>query len=343
VASDAYHQLKSMPIPRGKISVDVPNFRASMERKATPLLSPTGGAGSTFLGPQAAVSVPIPGALGIITTTPVSTGAIEHLRISSDLSTQKAAKQHPEGSTKAAIQLTSVDVTAKVATTAAYTKISTQLLADAVGLQNIIDNLLTAMVLLVADRQLLVGAGPASGELDGILDDVTAYDSSADVTGDTGIDTLSHAILQLANAGVMANAAVVTPAAAETLRLTKDSTGTYLAGYPSTQGTPAIWSLQIISDPNLVGSGSDFIVGNFGPAYLQLATRETVTVDVALENEDDFIKNLAALRAEMRRQTALYYPGVVLQRQLPGRRHYARCAHASRINCGAKRASCEIG
>jgi Transposase IS116/IS110/IS902 family/Phage capsid family len=116
----------------------------------------------------------------------------------------------------------------------------------------------TALTLAEADDELLNGGGPAAGELTGIVAIVPAYDTAADVTGDTGLDTLSHAILQLQAKGVNPIAAVVTPAAAESLRLTKSSTGEYIGGFPTSSGDP--WGFQIVPDANL--TGVDFLVGN---------------------------------------------------------------------------------
>jgi HK97 family phage major capsid protein len=312
IESNQFAQFKAQPAIRGRCTVTATN--PLLETKVlTPLLSPSGGAGSTFVGQPTANLGPVPGALQLVSTQPVNGGAVSYLRMSIDLATQKAAAQHPEGSAKASVNIGTTLINEAVGTVACYTKASVQLLSDVSALQSFIDGLLRALVLNEVDDELLNGGGPSAGELTGITALVPAYDTAADVTGDSGLDTLSHAILQLEAKGVVPTAAVVTPTAAESLRLTKTTTGEYIGGFPTSSGDP--WGLRIIPDANL--TGVDFIVGDFSGANLQLLVRQEATVDIALENEDDFIKNLMAIRAEMRGQTGLYNLAAFLKGSFP--------------------------
>ena len=56
------------------------------------------------------------------------------------------------------------------------------------------------------------------GEFDGILAASVAHNTALTVTGDTVLDVLSHAQLQLASAGIVATAAVLGPGDAERAR-----------------------------------------------------------------------------------------------------------------------------
>jgi hypothetical protein len=51
----------------------------------------------------------------------------------------------------------------------------------------------------------------------------------------------------------------------------------------------------------------DFLVGAF-PGNCALFDRETVTVEIAFQNEDDFVRNLVTIRAEEHVAFAVFVP-----------------------------------
>jgi ABC-type phosphate/phosphonate transport system substrate-binding protein len=53
-------------------------------------------------------------------------------------------------------------------------------------------------------------------------------------------------------------------------------------------------------------------VGAFGQACV-LFSREVLRVDISYENEDDFIRNLACLRAELRSALAIPIPAALVE------------------------------
>jgi len=81
------------------------------------------------------------------------------------------------------------------------------------------------------------------------------------------------------------------------MQVEKTSQGIYLLGGPATPGGPRLWGLPIAISPQIaVGT---VLVGQF-PATATIWDRETATVDIAYENEDDFIRNIVCIRAEER-------------------------------------------
>jgi HK97 family phage major capsid protein len=108
---------------------------------------------------------------------------------------------------------------------------------------------------------------------------------------------------------------LVNGASAEKIRLVKDENNNYLAGFPSSGGTPSVWSLQVVIDKNM--TTDQFLVGDFSSSNIELLMRQDSTVDIALENEDDFIKNLMTIRAEARAILALYLPAAFLTGSFP--------------------------
>lgn len=78
-------------------------------------------------------------------------------------------------------------------------------------------------------------------------------------------------------------------------------------------GTPAwitapisLWGIPVVISPAMA-SGS-FLVGQFDP-YSQIFDRDEAALEMADQNQDDFIKNLVTLRAEERLALAIYQPG----------------------------------
>jgi HK97 family phage major capsid protein len=89
--------------------------------------------------------------------------------------------------------------------------------------------------------------------------------------------------------------------------MVKTTFGSYVLNdrAPREDGLMRLWGLPVITTPNLVVG--DFLVGAF-PGQSALFDRETVTIEIAFQNEDDFVRNLVTLRAEERVAFALFVP-----------------------------------
>jgi len=73
---------------------------------------------------------------------------------------------------------------------------------------------------------------------------------------------------------------------------------------------PTLWKVPLIVSPAL--AAGTFYVGDFRQSAL-IFTRELLTVEIAFQNEDDFIRNLACLRGELRSSLAVPVPAGILR------------------------------
>ena len=91
-------------------------------------------------------------------------------------------------------------------------------------------------------------------------------------------------------------------AAIETL---KDTSGQYIIGNPQGALNPTLWKLPVVETQAI--TVNKFLTGAFSMGA-QLVDRWLSRVEVATENEDDFIKNLVTILAEERLALAVYRP-----------------------------------
>lgn len=194
--------------------------------------------------------------------------------------------------------------TAKVI--AHYMKASRQILDDASQLQSYIDGRLRYGLAFKEEQQILNGDGTGQNLL-GIVPQATAYVRPAGVTttAESKLDTLRFAMLQAILAEYPASGHVLNPidwAAIETL---KDTSGQYIIGNPQGGLNPTLWGLPV-AETQAIASGK-FLTGAFSMGA-QIFDRWASRVEVATENEDDFVKNLVTILAEERLALAVYRP-----------------------------------
>lgn len=194
--------------------------------------------------------------------------------------------------------------TAPVRTIAHLFKISLQMLADGPGLVSYLDLRGTTGLKIKEENQLLFGSGTGQN-IAGLVPQATAFDSALRKTGDTRIDTLRHAILQVRRAEYRATGIVLHPDDLEALELTKDAGGNYIIGNPIDGGLDRVWRLPIV-DTTAMPAGQ-FLVGALATAA-QIFDRQQVTFEISTENADDFEKNMATARIEERLALAVYRP-----------------------------------
>jgi hypothetical protein len=279
-----------------------------------------GGLANIITSPQipamlpGVVPLPVPpaGFVDALAWRPVSGGnQVDYLQQTS-APAPGAKTQIVEGDPKSEVSIGVALASQAILTIACWTSASTQILMDVTMLQVFIDLVLTNAVRTEIDRQALIGIGSPT-ELKGITTSATPFNTSANVANDTRLDTLSHAIAQLAATGVSVDVAVVNPIDAESLRLVKSSTGEYIAGSPTSGATPSLWGTRTILDANM--TPGSFLVGSTRTA--EILDREEATVGVSLEHSDYFVRNLAAIRCEARVGLGVYVPGAWCFGQFP--------------------------
>ena len=202
------------------------------------------------------------------------------------------------------IKFNMVDTSAKVI--AHYMKASRQILDDASQLRSYIDGRLRYGLKLVEERQLLNGDGTGQN-LHGIIPQASVYavPTGAATTLATGLDTFRFAMLQAVLAEYPASGFVLNPVDWANIETLKDTSGQYLIGNPQGTTSPTVWGLPVVQT-QAIAQGK-FLTGAFNLGA-QIFDRWQSRVEIATENEDDFVKNLVTILCEERLALAVYRP-----------------------------------
>lgn len=197
-----------------------------------------------------------------------------------------------------------VSTTAKVI--AHHMKASRQILDDASQLQSYIDGRLRYGLAFKEEQQILNGDGTGQNLL-GIIPQASAYVRPSGVipSSETIIDTLRYAMLQAILAEFPASGHVLNPIDWTSIETLKDTTGQYIIGNPQGTLNPTLWGLPVVATQAI--TAGKFLTGAFSMGA-QIFDRWLSRVEVATENEDDFVKNLVTILAEERLALAVYRP-----------------------------------
>lgn len=301
VESEQYKSLSGSAGQRGK---------ANFEIKATITSATTDAAGSAG---DLVQSTRIPGIIGaperkltirdLLMPGRMDGNALEFVQetgfTNSAAPVAEGAKK-PESDLKFDLKTTTAKVIAH------YMKASRQILDDASQLQSYIDGRLRYGLAFKEEQQILNGDGTGQNLL-GIIPQATAYvrPTGVTTTAESKLDTLRFAMLQAILAEYPASGHVLNPidwAAIETL---KDTSGQYIIGNPQGGLNPTLWGLPV-AETQAIAAGK-FLTGAFSMGA-QLFDRWQSRVEVATENEDDFVKNLVTILAEERLALAVYRP-----------------------------------
>jgi HK97 family phage major capsid protein len=197
-------------------------------------------------------------------------------------------------------------VTEALSKIAVVTKISDEAIQDTDYLVSVINSQLVGRLLVVEEDQILNGSGTAPN-LRGLLNrtGLQVYASSIGYTPAKGFDAIFHAITMVATGSAQetADSIVINPADYEALRLAKDGNNQYYAGGPFTGGNPSLWGVRTVVTPAI--AAGTVLIGAFSSAA-QLFRKGGVQVDSTNTNQDDFMYNRIALRAEERILLAVY-------------------------------------
>jgi len=194
--------------------------------------------------------------------------------------------------------------TTTVKTLAHWFLASKQVLADVPLLQSYINGRAIYGLKYVEEAQLLAGDGTGQNLL-GLIPQATAFSDALRKAGDTKIDTLRRAILQVRVAEYRASGIALNPVDWADIELQKDEQGRYIWVNVVEGGQPRMWKLPVV-DSTAVPEG-EFLVGAFDIAA-QVFDREDAAVEVSTEDGDNFRKNMVTIRAEERLGLAVYRP-----------------------------------
>ncbi|MBK1793368.1 phage major capsid protein [Devosia sp. WQ 349] len=185
-----------------------------------------------------------------------------------------------------------------------WMKASRQVLSDIPQLRSIIDQRLLYGLAFKEEGQLLNGDGTGQNLL-GIIPQATSYSAPITLTSPTSIDLMRLAMLQAALAEYPATGHVMHPTDWAWIETLKDAGGNYIIGNPQGSISPTLWGLPVVTTQAI--AVDKFLTGAF-KLGAQVFDRWQARVEVATENEDDFIKNLVTVLAEERLALAVYRP-----------------------------------
>lgn len=289
----------AQPQPRGRVDV---------QTKATITSATTAAAGSAG---AAMVPTRLPGIIAppdrrlvvrdLITPGRMDGNALEYVR---ETGFTNNAAPVAEGAAKpqSDIRFELVSTTAKVI--AHHAKASRQILDDVAQLASYIDGRLRYGLAFKEEGQLLNGDGTGQN-LHGIIPQATAFTPPIALTSPTSIDLMRLAMLQAVLAEYPATGHVMNPIDWAWVETLKDSEGRYIIGNPQGNISPTLWGLPVVTTQAI--AVDKFLTGAFRLGA-QIFDRWLARVEIATENEDDFVKNLITMLCEERLALAVYRP-----------------------------------
>lgn len=204
-------------------------------------------------------------------------------------------------------------VTEPVRKIAAVMKESDEMVEDLPWLASAIDNRGIYLVQLAEEDQLLNGSGSGTN-LDGILNRDSILTGQT-ASGEPNVaDAIFRAMTAVSTSSpFQPDGIIINPTDYQTLRLAKDSNNQYYGGgfFSGQYGNggvmeqPPLWGLRTVVTPAI--AAGTVLVGAFQQGA-SVIRRKGLTVEVANQNEDDFVYNRIAIRIEERLALAVRYP-----------------------------------
>ena len=212
-----------------------------------------------------------------------------------------------EGAAKPESSLTFELRSEAVKTIAHWIPASRQVLSDAPMLQGYIDGRLRYGLALEEEDELLNGNGDA-GNISGLIHNATDFNRAN--SGDTKIDTLLRAQLQVSLSEYEVSGYVLNPIDWHDILMIKDTTGRYLFADPHGMEVPRIWSKDVVATQSQ--TQGRFVAGAFNMAA-EIFDREDASVRVAEQHASFFTQNLVAILCEERLALVIYRPAAIVE------------------------------
>jgi HK97 family phage major capsid protein len=234
----------------------------------------------------------------LFTSRPTTMQVVDYVKVSTPMS---IASPVPESSLKPENSLSFTSVSEKVRLLATWIPATRQVLDDFTELMSFIKSALPFYVDLAEELQMLAGDGTGEN-LHGIVPQSTSFNAGllpSAAKGWNKIDVIATAIKQI-------NAAKEIPPTFVVLntndwwdiRLAKDGFGRYLLGDAQSAVRPTLFGLDVVATTTI--TQNTFLVGSGNPVAAEIRDRMDLTIDISTENQDYFIRNLIAIRAEKR-------------------------------------------
>lgn len=226
--------------------------------------------------------------LDVLPVRQVTSDAVEYVRLGAP---GDAAEQVAEGDEKQEVEFAGTPARAEITTVAVVTHASRQVLSDAVGLANIVDNTLRGKVASRLENQILNGPGGA-GRIDGLLSLAAVHVPTATTPG----DRIGEAVAGLAADGYKPNLIVLHPNDWFSITAERGGDQHYVLGLPTTPMRPTMWGCNVITTAS-IPEGRALVMDT---TFATVLDRQKVDVAMSESHDRHFTRNLVAIRCELR-------------------------------------------
>jgi len=200
-----------------------------------------------------------------------------------------------------------------IKTLAHWIRATRQVLADFPMLQSLINGRLRWGLKIKEENEILLGDGTGEHLL-GLIPQATDYNTALNRAGDTMIDVIRHALLQVELAFYPPSGSVMSPTDWHNLELTKDNENRYMMASPSSRTPPMLWGYPVVSSHAMTQGG--FLVGAFRLAST-LWDREEFSILASTEDRDNFVTNMVTILGEERLGLTVYRPRAFVYGNFP--------------------------
>lgn len=223
---------------------------------------------------------------------PIASDTFEYVQLNS---TGDASEQDLEGDEKAEVDFDGVLLSGSIATIAAHTTASKQVLADAAGLRGAVDLVMGYKVLSRLEHQLINGTG-GQGKIKGLMEHATPFVPHMTIRFPNRADRIGECIVAQRNNGYLPNLILLNPNDWFLLSVSKSEDGEYLFGSPTAPMGEVIWNGTVVASPS-VPEGEGLTIDT---RFTTVLDREQMSIMVSNTHKDYFTRNLVAILGEMR-------------------------------------------
>jgi HK97 family phage major capsid protein len=240
----------------------------------------------------------------LLASIEVSTATFEYVQLTAPAPV--AGVQLLEGDLKQQANISTGVQTANVATVAHFVRASQQVLDDAAALHVQLNNLLQYGCLNKLEALIAAGAGGPGTK--GLLPSATAFvPTSTDAQ-----DRIGEAVTALQAVGFVPSVIILNPVDWGRILRARGTTGDYLLGSPRDPAGPSLWSTSVVTSASLA-AGTALVMD---ASQVCLLDRQSVVVQISIEDADNFQRNMVTVRAELRAGLAVFSPAAVLSLSL---------------------------